>query len=108
MRLFKISDDLLKRCVAEARDPHNEEPLDGDAVEDFCKSLMRAMDLHEGNVDWKEDERVMNPFKEEAGVISPEEIWVYHSVGYMYNAPTFTELLSVIANEWKHDKHLVG
>ena len=47
-------------------------------------------------------------FKQEKGLISKEDCWVCLSEGYMYIADTKDELLDVITNEWKHDKHIVG
>lgn len=45
---------------------------------------------------------------EDAGVISNDRVWVCLSEGYMYTADTFNNLLIIIDNEWKNDKHLVG
>ena len=50
----------------------------------------------------------MTIFKEKAGVISKEPVWVCIHEEYMYLADTFWELLHILGTEWEHDKHLVG
>lgn len=50
----------------------------------------------------------MKIFKEKAGIISPNEIWVCICDGYLYTADTLEELVIVLNKEWKQDKHLVG
>lgn len=50
----------------------------------------------------------MKIFKEKAGVISESEIWVCICEGYLYTADTLEDLIIVLNNEWKHDRHLAG
>ena len=50
----------------------------------------------------------MKIFKEEAGVISPEEVWICICEGYMYLEDTLELLVDLLNNEWKHDRHLIG
>ena len=45
-------------------------------------------------------------FKEQAGVISEDPIWVAVSRPYIYTADTLEELFEVFVNEWHQDKHL--
>lgn len=48
-------------------------------------------------------------YKEKAGVISKEPIWVcFVDDCYMYDADTLWELFKLVIREYKHDKHLVG
>lgn len=50
----------------------------------------------------------MKIYKEKAGVISPEPVWVCIDDGYMYIADTFIMLLITMIFGWRSDKHLVG
>lgn len=50
----------------------------------------------------------MNIFKEKAGVISKEPIWVCIHEGYMYTADTLELLVIVLNTEWEHEQHMVG
>lgn len=50
----------------------------------------------------------MRIFKENAGVISPEECWVCIHGPYMYVADTLEGLVQVLNTEWEWDRHLVG
>ena len=47
-----ISSNAFDNLIMEARnrDGDSSEPLDGDAVDDFCEELKAAMNNHEGNV----------------------------------------------------------
>ena len=47
-------------------------------------------------------------FKEKAGVISAESVWVAIIGDYMYISKTFLSLLRTIIKEWKSDSNLVG
>ena len=47
-------------------------------------------------------------FKEKAGVISAESVWVAIIGDYMYISKTFLSLLKTIINEWKNGSNLVG
>ena len=56
-------------------------------------------------------------YKEKAGVISENEIWVCSCTekaspdsvaGYMYTADTSEQLIMILNTEWEHDKHLIG
>ena len=56
-------------------------------------------------------------FKEKAGVISEDEIWVCtcsemtsvdSASGYMYTAKTLEQLIEILNTEWEDDKHLCG
>ncbi len=53
-------------------------------------------------------EREMKIFKEKAGVISKEPIWVCICDGHLYTATTLVELIGILNTEWKLDKHLAG
>ena len=50
----------------------------------------------------------MKIYQEKAGVISDGPIWVCNCEGYLYTADTLEELVALLNNEWKHDRHLVG
>ena len=50
----------------------------------------------------------MKIFKEKAGMISEDPIWVCMTVGYLYTADTLRALLWLMITEWKHDNHVVG
>jgi hypothetical protein len=47
-------------------------------------------------------------FKEKAGVISGDPIWVAFEGPYMYLHSTFLGLLKLLITEWRNDRHLVG
>jgi len=47
-------------------------------------------------------------FQERPNVVSDGPLWVCFCEGYMYTAGTLKELLSVMGQEWKEDRHLVG
>ena len=47
-------------------------------------------------------------FKEKAGVISAESVWVAIIGDYMYISKTFLSLLKTIIKEWKNGSNLVG
>lgn len=49
-------------------------------------------------------------YKEKAGVISKDPIWVcidYNS-WHMYNEYSLVKLIYQIITQWRHDRHLVG
>ena len=50
----------------------------------------------------------MKIYKEKAGVISPEPVWVCIDDCYLYTADTLIMLLITIILGWKSDKYLVG
>lgn len=50
----------------------------------------------------------MKIFKEKAGVISEEPIWVCIHAAYLYTAATLIQLIILLCKEWKHNKHLIG
>ena len=50
----------------------------------------------------------MKIFKEEAGLIDEEEIWVCIHEEYMYTGKTLEDLANEMNAEWEHPKHLVG
>lgn len=47
-------------------------------------------------------------FKEKAGVISENEVWVCCCEGYMYIEDTLEKLIEILNTEWKDDKHMIG
>jgi hypothetical protein len=47
-------------------------------------------------------------FKERAGVIGAESVWVAIIGEYLYISKTFLSLLKTIIKEWKNDSNLVG
>ena len=47
-------------------------------------------------------------FKQKAGVISPNEVWVCICEEYLYIEDTLEELITLLNTEWKDDKHLAG
>ena len=47
-------------------------------------------------------------YKEKAGVISENEVWVCNFNGYLYIADTLLELEAILKNEWESEKYLVG
>jgi len=50
----------------------------------------------------------MRIFKEKAGVISPESVWVCIYKEYLYIESNLIKLLFVLLFEWNDDKHFVG
>jgi hypothetical protein len=50
----------------------------------------------------------MRVFKEKAGVISKESVWVCVDRYWLYIADTYLELLKMFITEHCNDKHLVG
>jgi len=50
----------------------------------------------------------MNIFKEKAGDLSPEEVWVCICEGYIYIADTLEQLIEILNTEWKNERYLVG
>jgi len=50
----------------------------------------------------------MKIYKEKAGVISKNPVWVCTCDGYLYIANTIKKLIHILNTEWKNDKHLVG
>lgn len=50
----------------------------------------------------------MRIFKEKAGMISENEIWICIDSCWLYTGDTLFELLWCILKEWRSDKHLVG
>lgn len=50
----------------------------------------------------------MRIYKEEVGVISPDECWICICKEYFYTADTLEELIEVLNTEWEDDEHLVG
>ena len=50
----------------------------------------------------------MKIFKEKAGIMSKEPIWVCLHGPYMYTASTLKKLIHILNTEWENDKHLVG
>ena len=50
----------------------------------------------------------MTIFKEKAGVISKDPVWVCIDSGYLYTAPTLFKLIVILVTEWRNDKHMVG
>ena len=50
----------------------------------------------------------MKIFKDTTRQIAPMDIWVCIHEGYLYIGETPDDLLWILANEWEHDKHLVG
>jgi len=47
-------------------------------------------------------------FREKAGVLAPERVWVFMIDSFMYLSPSFTGLAKQVVTEWCDDKHLVG
>lgn len=47
-------------------------------------------------------------FKEKAGIISKDPVWVAIQSDYLYIAPTLFRLLWLLITEWKNDRHLIG
>jgi hypothetical protein len=47
-------------------------------------------------------------FKERAGIISPNELWICFKDEYMYDSPTLFGLIKQIITEYRDDKHLIG
>jgi len=50
----------------------------------------------------------MKIFKEKAGIISPNSVWVCINKEYLYVSSNFFSLLLMLLFEWNDDKHLVG
>lgn len=70
--------------------------------------LVRAPAFQAGGWGFESLLSLMRIFKEKAGVISPEEVWVCVCEGYLYVGDTLEELIEILNTEWKQDKHLVG
>lgn len=47
-------------------------------------------------------------WREEPGVISEDSCWCAYHQGYLYTADTFAQLVRVMTQEYKSDRHLVG
>lgn len=47
-------------------------------------------------------------FKEKAGIISKEPVWVCCWSEHMYIEDTLLKLFFLMIKEWKSDKHIVG
>ena len=47
-------------------------------------------------------------FKEKAGVISRDPIWVIFYSCYMYTADTLLGVLWLFITEFKHERHMIG
>lgn len=50
----------------------------------------------------------MKIFKEKAGVVSPNEVWICLCEGYLYTGDTLDELITILNTEWKQDQHLIA
>lgn len=50
----------------------------------------------------------MKVFKEKAGVISENPVWIMLHDGYIYTGDTLLKLLILVIREYKHDRHMVG
>lgn len=50
----------------------------------------------------------MRIFKQKAGVISENDVWVAIHDAYLYTDDSLLGLIKIILFEWKHDKHLAG
>lgn len=50
----------------------------------------------------------MKLFKEKAGVISENPVWVLIDGPYLYVRPTLMSLLCQVVIQWRDDRHLVG
>lgn len=50
----------------------------------------------------------MKIYREKAGVISEEPIWVFFDGTYMYEKTSLAALIWCIIKEWRQDKHLIG
>lgn len=47
-------------------------------------------------------------YREKAGVISKEPVWVIIDSGWLYISKSFLRLLWIYITEYKHNRHLVG
>jgi hypothetical protein len=50
----------------------------------------------------------MKLYREKAGVISVNPIYVLLVDGYMYESFTIYGLITKVVKEWKSDRHLIG
>jgi len=50
----------------------------------------------------------MKIFKEKAGVIADNSVWVCINNGYLYISSSLFGLFFILLFEWNNDKHLVG
>jgi len=50
----------------------------------------------------------MKMYKEAAGIISKEPVWVCIANSYLYTGDTFFQLLRVVFTKWNNDQYLVG
>lgn len=71
-------------------------------------SVIRASAFQAEGRGFESHYSLMNIFKEKAGVLSPEEVWVCICEGYIYIADTLEQLIEILNTEWKNERHLVG
>jgi len=50
----------------------------------------------------------MKIYKEKAGIISEQSVWVCINNDYLYISENLLKLIWILLTEWNNDKHLVG
>ena len=49
----------------------------------------------------------MKLYREKAGIISDDPIWVFMDEVWLYAHPTLFKLIFIVLTEWRNDRHLV-
>lgn len=50
----------------------------------------------------------MKIYREKAGVISAEPLWIIYHKGYLYEGLSLFQVIFIFYTEYKNDKHLIG